>query len=269
MAELGTVTFYLALVAYSVAATLFFAHLARREQAVATRWAPALLGLAVLLHTTQVVIASLVTHTCPVESLQFGISLSAVVAGAGYLLVRRRLNVDALGVAVAPLALTLMVGTQFVRSGSESSLPPTLLILHVSSSVIGVALFFLAGVAAAFYLIQERRLKAKQVLAVHAKLPALDALDRAEHRMLLAGFPLLTLGAVTGAMFITDVMQMSGWVMVRAVLAYAIWVLVALVLLLRRVAGWRGRRSAYGALASVACVIALLLIYVLQAGVDA
>jgi ABC-type uncharacterized transport system permease subunit len=269
MAELGTVTFYLALVAYSAAATLFFAHLARREQAVLTRWAPWLLGLAVLLHTTQVTIASFVTQTCPVESLQFGISLSAVMAGASYLLLRRRLNIDALGVAVAPLALMLLVGTQFVGSGSENNLPRTLLALHITSNVLGFALFLLAGFAGAFYVILERRLKAKRVLAVHAKLPALDALDRAEHRLLLAGFPLLTFGAVTGAMFMHDVTHMSSAAWVRAVLAYATWVLVALVLILRRVAGWRGRRSAYGTLASVACVVAVVLIYVLQAGTGA
>jgi len=269
MAELATVTFYLALVAYSAAATLFFVHLARKDQALSIRWAPQLLLVGVVLHLGQVLVSSLVTHTCPVESLQFGLSLSAVLVAAGYLVLRRRLNIDALGVAVAPLALMLMVGTQFVGNSSENNLPRTLLALHITSNVMGFALFLLAGFAGAFYVVLERRLKDKRVLAVHAKLPALDALDRAEHRLLLAGFPLLTFGAVTGAMFMQDIAHMSSAAWVRAVLAYATWVLVALVLILRRVAGWRGRRSAYGTLASVACVVAVVLIYILQAGVGA
>ena len=35
---------------------------------------------------------------------------------------------------------------------------------------------------------------------------------------------------------------------------------------MRAVAGWRGRRSAYGTLAGVACVIVLMLFYALRPG---
>lgn len=267
MAELATVVFYLGLVAYSAAATLYFVYLARREQAALTRWAPGLLGIAIALHTAHVLMTSVLTRTCPVESLQFALSLSAVMAGTSYLILRRRLRIDALGVTVAPLALTFMVGAQFVgTSDAAEKLPRALLALHITSNVIGFGFFLLAGFAGAFYVIVERRLKNKKVPALHAKLPALDALDRAEHRLLLAGFPLLTFGAVTGAIFVQEVGQLSGTAWVRAILAYATWLLVAAVLLLRRVAGWRGRRSAYGTLAGVACVVVVVLIYVLQAG---
>ncbi|HTM45789.1 MAG TPA: cytochrome c biogenesis protein CcsA [Polyangiaceae bacterium] len=268
MSDLATITFYLGLVAYSAAATLFFAHLARREQSTLTTWAPHLLAAAVTLHLGHVLLTSVLTHTCPVESLQFALSLSAVMVTASYLMLRRRLSIDALGVAVAPLGLTFMVAAQFVSgSGAGVGLPRALLAMHITANVIGFGLFLLAGFAGSFYLILERRLKAKRVAALHARLPALDALDRAEHRLLLAGFPLLTFGAVTGAMFVHELGQMSGAAWVRAVLAYATWALVAMVLILRRVAGWRGRRSAYGTLAGVLCVLVVVLIYILQAGV--
>ena len=50
----------------------------------------------------------------------------------------------------------------------------------------------------------------------------------------------------------------------RAVFGYATWLLIAGVLLLRVIAGWRGRRAAYGTVAGFACAFAVLLIYVLR-----
>jgi hypothetical protein len=47
----------------------------------------------------------------------------------------------------------------------------------------------------------------------------------------------------------------------RLVIGYATWVLIACVLLLRAAAGWRGRRSAYGTIAAVACALTVLAVY--------
>ena len=92
MQELATVAFYLGVIAYSAAATLFFVDLARRDPAAAAggpgplgRWAPVALGAGAALHATHVVTASLLTHVCPVESLHFALSLSALIAAAAYL----------------------------------------------------------------------------------------------------------------------------------------------------------------------------------------
>jgi ABC-type uncharacterized transport system permease subunit len=50
----------------------------------------------------------------------------------------------------------------------------------------------------------------------------------------------------------------------RVVFGYATWLLTALVLLLRAAAGWRGRRSAYGTIAGLACAAAVLVIYLVR-----
>jgi ABC-type uncharacterized transport system permease subunit len=270
MAELTSVTFYLGMVAYSAAATLFFVELARGDAIQLTRWAPRLFWLGLALHATHIVLSSLLTNICPVESLHFALSLSALMASGAYLVLRRRFRIEALGVAVAPLALTFMVGAEFVgTSGSAGSVSKTLLALHVAANLLGFGLFLLAGFAGAFYLFQERRLKTKRLPHLGGRLPALDSLDRAEHRLLLAGFPLLTFGVVSGAVFSTELSHMTSVDLVRMLLAYATWLLLALVLLLRAVAGWRGRRAAYGTLAGVGCVMVVVAIYVLQAGVGA
>lgn len=266
MQVLTTIAFYLGVIAYSVAATLFFVDLARREgSTAAARWAPRALGIGAVLHASHIVSASLLSHVCPVESLHFALSLAALIAAALFLLVRKRLRLHAIGAFVAAVALMFLVGAQFVSiSRPETGMPRALLALHVTANLLGFALFLLAGTVGAFYLVQERQLKGKRAGWLMAKLPPLDSLDMTEHRLLLAGFPLLTFGVVTGAVFATHFGHASDTEVLRAALAYTTWVVVAGVLILRAVAGWRGRRAAYGTIAGVVCVLLVLLLYVIQ-----
>lgn len=266
MHVLTTIAFYLGVIAYSVAATLFFVDLARREGwSTAARWAPRALGIGAALHATHVVTASLISDVCPVQSLHFALSLAALIAAALFLAVRRRLHLNALGAFVAAVALMFLVGAQFVSiSRTGAGLPPVLLALHVTSNLIGLALLLLAGTAGGFYLVQERQLKGKRAGWLTAKLPPLDSLDMTEHRLLLAGFPLLTFGVVSGAVFAARFEHASGTEVLRAALSYTTWFVVAGVLILRALAGWRGRRAAYGTIAGVVCVLLVLLLYVIQ-----
>ncbi len=57
--------------------------------------------------------------------------------------------------------------------------------------------------------------------------------------------------------------------LLRAVFGYATWLLIAAVLLLRLVAGWRGRRAAYGTVAGFACAVMVLLIYLVRPAMSA
>jgi ABC-type uncharacterized transport system permease subunit len=263
---LTTIAFYLGVIAYSVSATLFFADLARREGwSAAARWAPRALGVGAALHATHVVTASLLSHVCPVESLHFALSLAALIAATLFLIVRKRLRLQAIGAFVAAVALMFLVGAQFVTIAQPGTgMPRALLAMHVTANLLGLSLFLLAGTAGVFYLVQERQLKGKRAGWLMAKLPPLDSLDMTEHRLLLAGFPLLTFGVVTGAVVAAHFGHSSDTEMVRAALSYTTWFVVAGVLILRALAGWRGRRAAYGTIAGVVCVLLVLLLYVIQ-----
>lgn len=268
MHALVTVAFILGVVTYSVAATLHFVNLLRQGSASsAALWAPRIQVLAGILHSAHLILASFVTGTCPVASLPFALSLSGATMALSHGLFGRRFAVIALGVAVAPLSLTFLVAAQFVGSGvSDAPLSPALLAVHITANLLGIALLLLAGAASAFYLFEERRLKSKKGRMVLGRLPPLDALDSAEHRLLLAGFPLLTLGVVTGTMFLRLVTEVSVGSVLRDALSYLSWVVVAAVLVLRSVAGWRGRRTAYGTLFGSLCVLAIICAYIVRAG---
>ncbi len=265
MEQVATVAFFFGVIAYSVAATLFFLDLVRAEGlTLGARWAPRLLGFGVVCHFAHMVAASLFTRVCPVESVNFSLSLAALMAATVFLFLRKRSSLHVMGAFVAPLALTFLVAAQFVSPKTHTQVPRAMLAFHITANVLGVGLFLLAGAASVFYLVQERRLKQKRYHFAGKRLPPLDALDATEHRLLLAGFPLLTFGVVTGAMFISQIGPITSAASIRAALGYATWILVAGVLTLRALAGWRGRRAAWGTLAGVLCVLLVILMYAIS-----
>ena len=97
------------------------------------------------------------------------------------------------------------------------------------------------------------------------RLPPLDVLDRAEHRFLLAGFPLLTIGIITGTLWARRVEMGAPSEVLRAVFGYITWLVIAGVLFLRAAAGWRGRRAAYGTIAGFGLAVVVLMFYLLRA----
>ena len=242
---------------------MFYLEIARSKTDQPSR-APLLLGIAALSHAGYVIIASFIARVCPVHSVHFILSVASLLATSVYLIARTRFKIQAMGLVVAPLGLVFTLGTYFLgTSGPESKLPATFIGFHVFANLAGEALFLLAGAAAAMYLVQERQLKAKKGVPRKA-LPPLDSLDRAVHRFLMFGFPLLTLGLITGTVQAGALELGNPEAVARSILGYASWLLIAAVLLLRVIAGWRGRRAAYGTVAGFMCSAAVLLIYLLR-----
>lgn len=268
MVVIATIAFCFGVVAYSVAATLFFLDLARQDgTGVRSQWAPRLLAVGGVWHALHVVTASLLSRVCPIDSLHFALSFTALITVCAYLVLRRRLRLFALGAFIAPIALAFLIGAQFVSESSDAVLgvSRTLLMFHIAANVLGFGLFLMAGAAGSVYLVQEHRLRTKK-LAGHlgSRLPPLDALDSTVHRLLLAGFPLLTFGVVTGAVFSHQLTSPSSAEFLRSVLGYSTWILLGAVLVLRNTAGFRGRKAAYGTIAGVLCMLLVMLLYVVR-----
>ncbi|HZO14849.1 MAG TPA: cytochrome c biogenesis protein CcsA [Polyangiaceae bacterium] len=261
----GYATFALAVVLYGAATTLFYLEVVRGVSGGEDRpIAPRLLGGGAAAHAAYVVVASFVRHECPVHSIHFFMSMAALVATGVYLVARARFRLHALGLVVAPLGLVTTLGTFFLGASVHyKELPASFIGLHVFVLLVGEALFLLACAAAVMYLVQERRLKDKKAL-LKGGLPPLESLDRAVHRFLVAGFPLLTMGVATGTVQAKMLEGGSADEVVRAVLGWVTWFLIAGVLLLRVLAGWRGRRAAYGTLAGFTCAFLLLMFYLVR-----
>lgn len=264
MQALSTIAFALAVIAYSVATTEFYLALSRPGAAVRSSTSSTTMGLGGLMHLVHILTETFALHTSPAISMRFALSLAALVAVTSFLVLRAGRRIDALGAFVGPLALLLLISAEFVETTSvPEGLSRVLLVLHVAANLCGLAFVLLAGGASAFYVIVERRLRAKQLAGI-GRLPSLDVLDRLGHRLLLIGFPLLSFGGVTGGMFLHQLDVSSPASVARAILGYAAWVLVFVVLIQRALFGFSGRRSAYGTLAGVFCVALVLIVYLVR-----
>jgi ABC-type uncharacterized transport system permease subunit len=261
--------FLLTLSAYASASVLFLRYLVQGKGDVG-KLGPRLIGIGAILHAAHICVASLVLRVCPVEGVHFPMSVAAMAMCVAYVLARRRLNMEVAGAFIAPLALTSLLASKFVGGGAEpgARIKSAMLPFHVASNLFGVALFTLASSAATLYLIQEHLLKKKRIDGVFRRLPPLDVLDRAEHRFLLAGFPLLTIGIVTGTLWARRVEMGAPSEVLRAAFGYVTWLVIAGVLFLRAAAGWRGRRAAYGTLAGFGLAVVVLVIYLLRSPVS-
>jgi len=254
--------------AYFAACVLFVLYLAGARVETAFAWAPRLVAVGAVLHAGHIVISSLVLNVCPIKGMHFAMSVISMLACAGYSVARTRAGTafDVVGVFVAPVALTFLLASRFVNAHEPSAtMKGAILPVHVLVNLLGEALFLLAFAAAVTYLVQESQLKKKKLTGVFLRLPPLDALERAEHRFLLLGFPLLTIGILTGTLWAYKVEAGSTADVWRAVFGYTTWALFAAVLLLRRAAGWRGRKAAYGTIAGFGFAVLVLVMYLVRA----
>src|SRR5438045_966627 len=99
-------------------------------------------------------------------------------------------------VAYLAAAVGLSLHLLSLRSIARAAGPALL-----AAAFLGNAVLALAFCVSLVYLFRERQLKEKRIGGLSSRLPSLEALDMLNYRALAWGFPLLTLGIVTGALF--------------------------------------------------------------------
>jgi ABC-type uncharacterized transport system permease subunit len=181
-----------------------------------------------------------------------------LVVGA-YLIWGCRAPYRLLGLLVMPVAAVLfLVAWASGGAGSQggSELGDLFLAFHVGLILAAFAGFTLAAGLAALYLWQERRLKAHAPGVLRQRAPSQAALDTLTGRTVLFALPALTLGLAVGLARLGS--EGGGFDALMAV-ALLTWAAYAAFLVLRFEAGWRGRRTAYLALAAFALVVVALV----------
>jgi len=156
-------------------------------------------------HACGIVALGLALGRAPFSNLHESLVFLAWAMVVIYLVMARRYRSASLGAFVALAAVCVIVVASAVPKGTSDALLPALRsrwsVVHVVSSLIGYASFVLAFAAALAYMFQERMLKARRVNVLQKHLPALSVLDSLAYRLISLGFPMLTLGIVTGAMW--------------------------------------------------------------------
>ncbi len=257
--------FPLTLLLYGISGTLYFIGLLSASDRRLQIAARASLALALLAQVVD--IAWLCTQGLhPVASAREAVFFAAWLMGLVYLVVSLRGRVDVLGALVVPTVLILDLAARMTPSREHHG-GSALAILHITLATTGVALFAVAAAGAALYLVGERSLKKHRGSALGGRLPGLETLDRVNRICVGLGFPLFTVALVIGAVWVAERPELS-WLTPQWVLATVTWGLYALLLVARRLAGWRGRRAAVLTLAGFATSLVVLAIYVFR-GVSA
>ena len=212
------------------------------------RWAgPALLAGAAGVHGIEIVARSISRGHLAIAGFDEGLSFLAWTVTVTFLVLNRRYALTVLGAVVAPFGFLLTLIAFVVTSGA-SELPPSLrsawLPVHVTLAFVGNAVFVLAFATSLLYLLEDRRLKAKHPSRVRRLLPSLEKLDELNYHLLAWGFPFLTLGIVSGAIWARFAWGRFWSWEAREIWSVVTWSLYAMLLHARITGGWRGRRAA-------------------------
>ncbi|MFH1539485.1 MAG: c-type cytochrome biogenesis protein CcsB [bacterium] len=176
------------------------------------------------------------------ESISFFVLLFVII----YLVVEKRLRTPSLGVLAAPMVF-LFLFVAFFQSKQAAPLEPVLQSywypVHVSTLFFSYGLLALAFLGAWAYLLQEWLLKRKSSIGMLRYFPPLETLGDLCYRLVSLGFPLMTVGIVTGVVWAQSAWGVFWKWEPKLVFAMVTWLWYAVYLHLRYVGGWRGRRT--------------------------
>ncbi|MEC9314199.1 MAG: cytochrome c biogenesis protein CcsA, partial [Pseudomonadota bacterium] len=145
------------------------------------------------------------------------------------------------GIVVYPLvALSLMLRVE-LPSPEPPSLSDPALEWHVLLSLAAYSLFMLAAIQAIVLAVQEKQLRRHHVAGIIRKLPPLQTMEKGLFQLIITGFALLTIGLITGFMFVDDLLAQH--LVHKTVLSVIAWCVFAALLWGRLRHGWRGKTA--------------------------
>jgi len=177
--------------------------------------------------------------TPALNELPVAVSFMAWVGTLFYLMLARRARLVPLVVLVGPMAfvsvfvaglrLPAAAAAATASTGAGGSWEHA----HVLLASAGIAMLGIAGVAGVFFLLEHRQLKSKRRIGPRFPLPSLEALDRVNAVALGVGFPLLTLGVITGMFWVEKVNGRVWTGSTHEVWSAIAWMVYAVVVALR------------------------------------
>ncbi len=239
--------FQLAFFTYIAATAGFLVNIITLRKEV-ERVATYILGAGLCLHSVAIILRWFYSKHAPLVSFYDVFSFLAWSLSAAFLLFQAGHKLKALGAFVSPV-ITLFMVLSLIHPSDILPLPPALqsywLPIHASISIISYALLTLSFCISIMYLIQEHQIKKKQLGAIFKRLPSLQVLDTMAEKCLKIGFPLLTLGIITGSIWAEQAWGAYWSWDPKETWSLITWLLYAALLHQRLTVGWRGRKSAY------------------------
>jgi cytochrome c-type biogenesis protein CcsB len=245
--------FYLALTAYFIGSAASLVYFAHRSHTVGRIYLGAVI-VGFVAHTLLLGLFWAISGHFPTAthagSMVFFSWLIIVLLAA----LEARYRLPVVGSFVVPIAFVPMLYASFLDRGPSQA--PEILksgwfLAHTSLAFLANAAFVIAFAVGWMYLLQ---VKSRHPGANFWRLPPLATLDEINRWSIAIGFPLLTMGILTGAIWAEVV---SGKLPFDPKVAWSLgtWLIYGLILNMRQAFGWRGQKAAILSIAGFALVM--------------
>lgn len=225
-----------------------------RRMALGAVW---VLALGVVVHAVAFASLHSMTPTPSLTDLPAAVSWMAWMGNVSLLILMWKLRVTGLAAVAGPVSFlavfyaALQLPHTTATSLGAGSWPHA----HVLLASAGLALLGLAGMAGGFFLLEYRRLKRKRPMGRNLGLPSLEALDRVNVAALAVGFPLLTLGVLTGGLWVEEAMGRWWSGTAHETWSMIAWAIYAGLCSARFIGNQGGRQAAASAVAGSAFLV--------------
>lgn len=226
-----------------------------------------LLVAGLVIHSVGLVFRWLETHQTgygyvPLSNMYESLVFFSWTMALIYLILELKYKQKIIGVFVTPLAFLAIAVTSIIPSISPKITPlmPALqsnwLTIHVTTCFFGYAAFAVSFGISVLYLIQDRKGMAQEKAAKW--LPSPSILDEINYKSIVIGFPMLSLGIITGAAW-ANYAWGSYWSWdPKETWSLITWFVYAAFLHARITRDWRGRKTA---ILSIVGFVAVLFTY--------
>ena len=262
---MGNATFNFALFAYLVSALGYTLYLVYRKSIVNVVSALSL-GLGLLSHTITIGLRAIDTGHGPYTTGFEITSFLAWVIVVTFFLTEWKYKIKDLGAFIIPVVFIILFYSAFQSrevSLIDESSTMFWLTMHRTLSIIGYAAFSIAFGVALMYLIQENQVKSKKLGVMYFRMPSLEVLDDLNYKVIAIGFPLFTLGFMTGSIWnIKTDGSFFSWDILRTWPLVIVWLIYCSIFFGRILVGWRGKKAAQGAIIGFFTIIFTYFLHV-------
>jgi cytochrome c-type biogenesis protein CcsB len=244
---LNILFFKTTLVLYFMGTFIFLVHLANKK-ALLSRLSIGATATGFLFHTIALATRTVEEGHFPLTHFYEALSFFSWALVLIFLLVEYRYRILILGSFILPLAFLSLISAAALPKQIQTLAPlwqNMWVFVHVSLTILGLVAFTVAFVVGLMYLIQEKLLKSKRFNSMYDELPSLNLLDDFNRKAVLLGFPLLTLGMITGGILSDDILQAYLRLQPVETLTFVTWVFYLAMLHGRLTVGWRAKKAAY------------------------
>jgi ABC-type transport system involved in cytochrome c biogenesis permease subunit len=228
------------------------------DESMVRRLARPLLMTAVVANLIYLLGFTLYFEHIPLVTVYQALGAVGFSVAATYLFVESRTGTPHTGPFILFLVLVFQIlNTLFPKLDRDipQILGSTLFSFHVSAAVLGYSAFAVAAVYGLLYLMLYHQIRTKSFGLIFRRLPSLDILDRMNFYASVAGFTLLTVAIILGAIWGTHLARTLSldtrrpvYMDPKVLVSFGTWALYGLAILGRQFTAWKGPRMAYSSL---------------------